>query len=52
MMKPLLVASAAQTAQAPARGNVSPGIGLGGNQLEQRAFGIRPARKLRVFANI
>jgi F420-dependent oxidoreductase-like protein len=41
---PLLVASAAQTAQAAARGNFSLGIGLGGNELEQRAFGI-PAGK-------
>jgi hypothetical protein len=30
---PLLVASAAQTAQAAARGNFSLGIGLGGNEL-------------------
>src|SRR6202171_6177101 len=37
---PLLVASAAQTAQAAAHGNFSLGIGLGGNELEQRAFGI------------
>src|SRR6202048_3549251 len=41
---PLLVASAAQTAQAAAHGNFSLGIGLGGNELEQRAFGI-PAGK-------
>jgi F420-dependent oxidoreductase-like protein len=41
---PLLVASAAQTAQAAAHGNFSLGIGLGGNALEQRAFGI-PAGK-------
>jgi alkanesulfonate monooxygenase SsuD/methylene tetrahydromethanopterin reductase-like flavin-dependent oxidoreductase (luciferase family) len=41
---PLLVASAAQTAQAAAHGNFSLGIGLGGNGLEQRAFGI-PAGK-------
>ena len=31
---PLLVASAAQTAQAAAHGNFSLGIGLGGNELE------------------
>jgi alkanesulfonate monooxygenase SsuD/methylene tetrahydromethanopterin reductase-like flavin-dependent oxidoreductase (luciferase family) len=37
---PLLVASAAQTAQAAAHGHFSLGIGLGGNVLEQRAFGI------------
>ncbi|MGB7143860.1 LLM class flavin-dependent oxidoreductase, partial [Mycobacterium sp.] len=41
---PLLVASAAQTAQAAAHGKFSLGIGLGGNELEQRAFGI-PAGK-------
>jgi F420-dependent oxidoreductase-like protein len=41
---PLLVASAAQTAQAAAHGNFSLGVGLGGNELEQRAFGI-PAGK-------
>jgi F420-dependent oxidoreductase-like protein len=37
---PLVIASAAQTAQAAAHGNFSLGIGLGGNPLEQRAFGI------------
>jgi len=37
---PLLVASAAQTAQAAAHGHFSLGIGLGGNALEQSAFGI------------
>jgi F420-dependent oxidoreductase-like protein len=37
---PLLVASAAQTAQAAAHGHFSLGIGLGGNALEQGAFGI------------
>src|SRR5258708_31694873 len=41
---PLLVASAAQTTQAAAHGNFSLGIGLGGNEMEQRAFGI-PAGK-------
>ena len=41
---PLLVAAAAQTAQAAAHGNFSLGIGLGGNELEQRAYGI-PAGK-------
>ena len=41
---PLLVASAAQTAQAAAHGNFSLGLGLGGNELEQRAFGL-PAGK-------
>jgi F420-dependent oxidoreductase-like protein len=41
---PLLIASAAQTAQAAAHGNFSLGLGLGGNELEQRAFGL-PAGK-------
>jgi alkanesulfonate monooxygenase SsuD/methylene tetrahydromethanopterin reductase-like flavin-dependent oxidoreductase (luciferase family) len=40
---PLLVASAAPTAQAAGHGHFSLGIGLGGNALEQSAFGI-PAR--------
>src|SRR5271155_2363687 len=44
---PLLVASAAQTAQAAAHGNFSLGIGLGGNELEQRAFGIPHHRLTR-----
>jgi len=37
---PLLVASAAQTAQAVAHGKFSLGIGLGGNDLERKAFGL------------
>jgi alkanesulfonate monooxygenase SsuD/methylene tetrahydromethanopterin reductase-like flavin-dependent oxidoreductase (luciferase family) len=37
---PLVVASAAQTVQATAHGNFSLGIGLGGNELERRAFGL------------
>lgn len=43
---PLLVASAAQTAQAAAHGNFSLGIGLGGNALEQRAFGIPSGKEV------
>ena len=43
---PLLVASAAQTAQAAAHGNFSLGIGLGGNELEQRAFGIPSGKEV------
>jgi F420-dependent oxidoreductase-like protein len=43
---PLLVASAAQTAQAAAHGNFSLGIGLGGNALEQRAFGITAGNEI------
>src|ERR1700758_2185738 len=41
---PLLVASAAQTAQAAAHGKFSLGIGLGGNDLERRAFGLPPMK--------
>lgn len=44
---PLLIASAAQTAQAAARGNFSLGLGLGGNTIEQRAFGISPANTVQ-----
>jgi F420-dependent oxidoreductase-like protein len=43
---PLLVASAAQTAQAAAHGNFSLGIGLGGNELEQRAFGLSAGKEI------
>ena len=43
---PLLVASAAQTAQAAAHGKFSLGIGLGGNALEQRAFGIPSGKEV------
>ena len=52
---PLLVASAAQTAQAAAHGNFSLGIGLGGNELEQRAFGIpggKEVTRLREYLTI
>jgi F420-dependent oxidoreductase-like protein len=42
----LLVASAAQTAQAAAHGNFSLGIGLGGNELEQRAFGLSAGKEI------
>jgi F420-dependent oxidoreductase-like protein len=41
---PLLVASAAQTAQAAAHGKFSLGIGLGGNDLERKAFGLPPMK--------
>jgi F420-dependent oxidoreductase-like protein len=43
---PLLVAAAAQTAQAAAHGNFSLGIGPGGNALQQRAFGIPPGKEI------
>jgi F420-dependent oxidoreductase-like protein len=43
---PLLVAAAAQTAQAAAHGNFSLGIGPGGNALQQRAFGILPGKEI------
>src|SRR5258705_1239291 len=52
---PLLVASAAQTAQAAAHGNFSLRIGLGGNELEQRAFGIpvgKEVTRLRDYLTI
>jgi F420-dependent oxidoreductase-like protein len=43
---PLLVAAAAQTAQAAAHGNFSLGIGPGGNALQQRAFGLPPGKEI------
>lgn len=47
---PLLVASAAQTAQAAAHGNFSLGLGLGSHAVEQRGFGTiwpNPVGRLR-----
>ncbi|MHC9294494.1 LLM class F420-dependent oxidoreductase [Mycobacterium sp. LTG2003] len=47
---PLLVASAAQTAQAAAHGNFSLGLGLGAHAVEQRGFGTvwpNPVGRLR-----
>jgi F420-dependent oxidoreductase-like protein len=41
---PLLVASTAQIAQAAAHGKFSLGIGLGGNDLERKAFGLPPMK--------
>jgi F420-dependent oxidoreductase-like protein len=43
---PLLVASAAQTAQAAAHGNFTLGIGLGGNDIERRSFGMAPGKQM------
>ncbi|BBZ02781.1 LLM class F420-dependent oxidoreductase [Mycolicibacterium chitae] len=39
---PLIVASAAQTAQAASHGRFSLGLGLGAHELEREAFGISP----------
>lgn len=41
---PLVIASAAQTAQAATHGNFVLGVGLGAHHLEQQAFGISPGR--------
>jgi F420-dependent oxidoreductase-like protein len=43
---PLLIASAAQTAQAASHGNFSLGIGLGGNDIERRSFGLAPGKQM------
>ena len=43
---PLLIASAAQTAQAACHGRFSLGIGLGGNDIERRSFGMPPVKQL------
>jgi F420-dependent oxidoreductase-like protein len=43
---PLLLASAAQTAQAASHGNFSLGIGLGGNDIERRSFGLAPGKQM------
>jgi alkanesulfonate monooxygenase SsuD/methylene tetrahydromethanopterin reductase-like flavin-dependent oxidoreductase (luciferase family) len=44
---PLIVASAAQTAQAATHGKFSLGLGLGAHAFEQRAFGIAAANTVR-----
>ncbi|MCV7314593.1 TIGR03564 family F420-dependent LLM class oxidoreductase [Mycolicibacillus parakoreensis] len=44
---PLLIASAAHTAQAAANGNFSLGLGLGGHAIEQQAFGITPTNSVQ-----
>jgi F420-dependent oxidoreductase-like protein len=43
---PLLVASAAQTIQAATHGRFRLGIGLGGNALEKRSFGLPPIKQV------
>jgi F420-dependent oxidoreductase-like protein len=43
---PLLIASAAQTAQAALHGRFSLGIGLGGNDIERRSFGLTTGRQM------
>jgi F420-dependent oxidoreductase-like protein len=52
---PLLIASAAQTLQAATHGRFRLGIGLGGNALEQRSFGlppIKPVTRLREYLTV
>lgn len=52
---PLLIASAAQTLQAATHGRFRLGIGLGGNALEQRSFGlppIKPVTRLREYLSV
>ncbi|MDL9935444.1 TIGR03564 family F420-dependent LLM class oxidoreductase, partial [Gordonia sp. ABSL1-1] len=52
---PLIVASAAQTAQAAAHGNFSLGLGLGSHAIEEQAFGVRwrnPAGRLREHLSV
>lgn len=52
---PLIVASAAQTAQAATHGTFSLGLGLGGHAVEQLAFGIsatNTVQRLREFLTV
>ncbi|MCV7227589.1 LLM class F420-dependent oxidoreductase [Mycolicibacterium komossense] len=52
---PLIVASAAQTAQAASHGNFSLGLGLGAPSIESAAFGIsveKPVRRLREYLTV
>ncbi|OHV02764.1 TIGR03564 family F420-dependent LLM class oxidoreductase [Mycobacterium talmoniae] len=44
---PMLIAAAAQTAQVATHGNFILGLGLGGNAIEQRAFGISAANTVQ-----
>ena len=43
---PLLIASSAQTAQAASHGRFSLGIGLGGNDIERRSFGMTTGKQM------
>jgi F420-dependent oxidoreductase-like protein len=52
---PLIIASAAQTAQAASHGNFSLGLGLGAPSVESAAFGIsveKPVRRLREYLTV
>jgi F420-dependent oxidoreductase-like protein len=52
---PLILASAAQTAQAASHGNFSLGLGLGAPSVESAAFGIsveKPVRRLREYLTV
>lgn len=52
---PLIVAAAAQTAQAATHGNFSLGLGLGGHAIEQQAFGLSAAntvQRLREYLTV
>lgn len=52
---PLVVANQAQTAQAPANGRFTLGLGLGAPALEEQAYGVRerrPIRKLREYLTV
>jgi F420-dependent oxidoreductase-like protein len=52
---PLIVASQAQTAQAASNGRFSLGLGLGGHELERRAFGQswpKPVARLREYLTV
>jgi F420-dependent oxidoreductase-like protein len=52
---PLIIAAAAQTAQAASHGNFSLGLGLGAPSVEAAAFGIsveKPVRRLREYLTV
>lgn len=52
---PLILAAAAQTAQAASHGNFSLGLGLGAPAIESQAFGIsseKPIRRLREYLTV
>ncbi|MBX7456276.1 LLM class F420-dependent oxidoreductase [Mycolicibacterium sp. 3033] len=52
---PLIIAAAAQTAQAASHGNFSLGLGLGAPSVESAAFGVtvdKPMRRLREYLTV
>src|SRR3954468_11496756 len=52
---PLIIAAAAQTAQAASHGNFSLGLGLGAPSVESAAFGLtvdKPVRRLREYLTL